>query len=104
MKTVVPRAGLAVAPKARMTPRERKNQIEGLLFVSPWIVGFLAFTLFPLLFSLYISMTRYDLLRPPVFIGLANYSEIFFRDPTFWQVMGNTLFFVAFSVPLSLGF
>lgn len=104
MKAAVPRAGLAAVPKARMTARERKNQIEGLLFVSPWIIGFLAFTLFPLLFSLYISLTRYDLLRPPVFIGLANYTEIFFRDPVFWQVMGNTLFFVIFSVPLSLGF
>ena len=40
--------------------------------------GFLTFTLFPLMFSFYISLTRYDLLRPPVFIGLANYTEICF--------------------------
>ncbi len=104
MKTAVPRVGMAAVPKARMTARERKNQIEGLLFVSPWIIGFLTLTLFPLLFSGYISLTRYDLLRPPVFIGFANYTEIFFRDPTFWAVMGNTFFFVLFSVPLSLGF
>ena len=87
-----------------MTSGERRSMIEGLLFISPWLIGFLSLTLFPLLFSLYISFTRYDLLRPPVFIGLRNYQDIFFDDPLFWTVMYNTLFYVLFSVPLSLIF
>jgi multiple sugar transport system permease protein len=106
MKVAVPRTGVrAVVPRwTPMTPRERKHMIQGLLFISPWLFGFLTLTIFPLLFSLYISLTRYDLLRPPVFIGIQNYTELFFRDPLFWKVVGNTLFFVVFSVPLSLTF
>ena len=87
-----------------MTRGERRSLLEGLLFVSPWIFGFLSLTVFPLAFSLYISFTRYDLLRPPVFIGLQNYNEILFKDPIFWTVMFNTLYYVIFSVPLSLTF
>jgi multiple sugar transport system permease protein len=106
MKAAVPRPGLRVAvPRwSPMSAGEKKSMIEGLLFVSPWLIGFLTLTVFPLLFSLYISLTRYDLLRPPVFIGLQNYQELFFRDPLFWTVMYNTLFYVIFSVPLSLTF
>src|SRR5919199_1264232 len=88
----------------RLSTRERKTFFEGLLFVSPWLIGFLAFTVYPLVFSFYISLTRYDLIRSPQFIGLANYRELFFEDPLFWQVMGNTLFYVLLSVPLSLAF
>jgi multiple sugar transport system permease protein len=87
-----------------MTRRDRRNLITGLLFVSPWIVGFLALTVYPLLFSFYISLTRYDLIRPPVFIGAANYAELFQTDPQFWKVVYNTVFYVLLSVPLSLGF
>jgi multiple sugar transport system permease protein len=106
MKVAVPRSGMrAVLPKwTPMTAGERQSMLEGLLFISPWLIGFLSLTVFPLLFSLYISLTRYDLLRPPVFIGLQNYQELFFRDPVFWTVMYNTIFYVVFSVPLSLTF
>jgi multiple sugar transport system permease protein len=90
--------------KAKMTKREKRSTIEGLLFVSPWLIGFLVFTVYPLLFSLYISMTRYDIIRPPVFIGLKNYQELFFEDPLFWQVMYNTVYYVLISVPLGLIF
>lgn len=54
-----------------------------MLFISPWLVGFLAFTVIPLISSLYYSFTFYDLLRPARFIGLQNYIEIFTRDPEF---------------------
>jgi multiple sugar transport system permease protein len=94
----------AVPRWRHLSTRERRTFFQGLLFVSPWLIGFLAFTVYPLVFSFYISLTRYDLLRPPQFIGLANYREIFFEDPTFWQVMFNTLYYVIFSVPLSLAF
>jgi multiple sugar transport system permease protein len=70
--------------------------------VSPWIIGFLAFTLYPVLAAIYYSLTRYDLLRPPVFIGLSNYTEIFTRDPVFPTVAYNTIYWVFFSVPLGI--
>lgn len=93
------------APRLRgMTKREKRSLIQGLLFISPWLIGFLVFTVYPLIYSFYISLTRYDLIGEPRYIGFANYSEIFFEDPLFWQVIGNTLYYVLLSVPLSLGF
>lgn len=88
--------------KRGLSATERRNLAVGLLFISPWLLGFLLWTLFPLLSSLYYSFTRYDLLRPPVFIGLENYREIFFDDPLFGQVTYNTLFYVGISAPLGV--
>lgn len=73
-----------------------------MLFVSPWLIGFLLWTLTPLLSSLYYSFTFYDLLRPARWIGLANYAEIFTRDPEIRNVTMNTLFYVFLGVPLGL--
>lgn len=87
-----------------LTLWERRNLLTGLLFISPWIIGFLIFTLYPLISSLYYSMTRYDLIREPVWIGFGNYIELFFTDPNFWNVVYNTVYYVGFSVPLSLIF
>jgi len=72
----------------------RKNLINGLLFISPWIIGFLVFTAYPLVSSLYYSLTQYDILNPPVFIGLDNYKTLFMDDPMFYKVLGNTLYMV----------
>src|SRR5688572_20510354 len=86
----------------RLSRTETRQLATGLLFVSPWLIGFLAFTLYPVLAALYYSLTRYDLLRSPVFIGLDNYIEIFTRDPVFPTVAYNTLYWVFFSVPLGV--
>ncbi len=86
----------------RLGVTERRQLLIGLLFASPWILGFLIWTVYPLVSSFYYSFTRYDLLRPPVFIGLQNYREIFFTDPHFKVVIPNTLFYVGLSVPLSV--
>lgn len=88
---------------SRYTPRDWRNLRLGILFVSPWALGFLLFTIYPLLSSLYYSLTRYDLLRPPVFLGFKNYSTLFFDDPHFWNVMYNSLYYVGLSVPLGVG-
>lgn len=88
---------------SRYTPQEWRNLRLGLLFVSPWAFGFLLFTIYPLLSSLYYSLTRYDLLRPPVFLGVKNYTTLFFDDPHFWNVMYNTLYYVGISVPFGVG-
>jgi multiple sugar transport system permease protein len=83
-----------------MSKQERRNQILGLLFISPWLVGFFFFALFPLLAAIYYSMTNYDFIRTPTFIGLTNYVRLFTVDPDFWKVMYNTLYYVGFGVPL----
>jgi multiple sugar transport system permease protein len=76
--------------------------LTGLMFVSPWLLGFLLWTLYPLLSSAYYSFTRYDLIKPPIWIGLGNFKEIFTDDPRFWTVVYNTLFYVGLSVPLGV--
>ncbi|MDI7277211.1 MAG: sugar ABC transporter permease [Anaerolineae bacterium] len=76
--------------------------VRGLLFVSPWLLGFLAFTIYPLVSSLYYSFTRFDLLKPPIFLGLGNYAEILTRDVLFRRVMYNTLYYVGLSAPLGV--
>ena len=53
-----------------------------LLLMSPWIVGFCVFLLYPLVMNVYLSLTHYDLLNPPRWIGLANYRYAFTSDPT----------------------
>ena len=82
--------------------REWQNLGVGLFFVSPWLIGFLIWVLYPLGSSLYYSFTRYDLLRPPVWLGLQNYIEIFTDDPHFGTVTCNTFYYVVLSVPLGV--
>ncbi len=83
-----------------MTPIERSRVAKGLLFISPWILGFLAFALYPLLVTAYLSFTDYSVLAPPVFIGTENYRELF-TDLDFRKAIFNTAFFAALSVPLT---
>ena len=85
-----------------MTPRERRNLRNGLLFAAPWILGFFLLALYPLLMSIYYSFTEYNVVLPPVWIGAENYRELFFEDPLFWKSLYNTLYFTVFSVPLAL--
>lgn len=96
---------MAVIPQSRKLSRnERHNLILGLIFISPWILGFLLFTVYPLGYSAYVSLTRYDLIGDPVFIGAKNYIKLFTDDPHFWNVMYNTVYYVGFSVPFGLIF
>jgi multiple sugar transport system permease protein len=88
----------------RWTPNEKRNLRQALLFISPWIVGFLAYELYPLLASMYYSLTRYDLIREPVFLGLDNYINLFTTDPNFPTVLTNTIYYVGIGVPLAIGF
>ncbi|MBE2236491.1 MAG: sugar ABC transporter permease [Caldilineaceae bacterium] len=80
-------------------PRQQRELLKGLLFVSPWLLGFAGFTVYPILASLYYSLTQYDILRPPRFIGLANYHQLFFQDEVFRFVLYNTLYLVVIGVP-----
>jgi len=86
--------------RRRSRKRVRHNRIVGYLFISPWIIGFLAFALYPFIASLYYSFTSYDILTPPRWIGLHNYQAMT-QDPLFWGSLYNTVFFTVISVPLS---
>ena len=81
----------------------RQNGIA-FLFLSPWIIGFLILTLGPLLGSLYLSFTSYDLFTPPTWAGTANYETLWNNDPRYIQSLKVTFGYVFFSVPLKLGF
>jgi ABC-type sugar transport system permease subunit len=80
---------------------ETRAVLRGLAFLSPWIVGFLAFTLIPIIVSLYDSFCDYSLLQPPLFKGLANY-RMLFADPVFWKALGNTAIYAAMALPLGM--
>ena len=93
---------LLALKRPRLTASERRRLLTGLLFISPWLIGFLMWIVYPLLASLYYSFTRYDLIRPPVFIGLDNYIDLFTRDPHFRVVIPNTFYYVGLGTPLSV--
>jgi multiple sugar transport system permease protein len=80
--------------------RIRRNRAVGWMFISPWVVGFIAFALFPFFASLYFSFTNYDILTPPQWIGLQNYQQMF-QDPLFWDSLYNTLYYTIIFVPVS---
>ena len=72
------------------------------LMAGPAIAGFLAFALIPMLYSLYLSFTRYTVVNPPEWIGIDHYIYLFRHDPSFWVSVEVTLLFAAFQVPLAL--
>jgi multiple sugar transport system permease protein len=75
-----------------------------LLFMSPWIIGFSVFYLYPMVATLYFSFTHYDLLSQPTWVGLDNYRYMFTQDPFFWQAVRNTLWIVLIGVPVQIVF
>ena len=85
----------------RMTSGERRQLWTALAFISPWIVGFAVFTLYPVLTSLYYSFCDYDVLSRPIWVGFLNYRDMT-SDHVFWQSLGNTLTFAVISLPLGL--
>jgi multiple sugar transport system permease protein len=81
---------------------QTRRDLLGLAFISPWLIGFLAFTAWPFLRSIQLSFTRYDILRPPKWVGLANYQSLLADDETFRHATWLTLKFAAVSVPLAI--
>ncbi len=78
-----------------------REAVEGYLFISPWLIGFTVFALGPLVASILISFSGWDLISRPKFVGAANYVEIA-GDPLILKALYNTFFYAAFSVPLGL--
>jgi multiple sugar transport system permease protein len=83
-----------------MTIGNRRTWI-GLAFVSPWLIGFAAFTLYPVCASIYYSFCDYDVLSRPVWVGLLNYRDMI-SDDVFWKSVWNTLFFNLIALPVGL--
>jgi multiple sugar transport system permease protein len=72
--------------------------------MSPWLVGFTVFFGYPLVSTLFLSFTHYDLLSNPRWVGLANYKFLFEQDQQVWPAVKNTLWLMAFFVPLQVLF
>ncbi len=80
---------------------ERRKLTLGLMFISPWILGFLAFTLYPVIYTLRISFTRYTGFGTPMWVGFANYKALW-TDTVFWDSLWNTLYYTALAVPIGI--
>jgi multiple sugar transport system permease protein len=80
----------------------KREQLYGILFALPWLIGFTIFIAYPILASLYYSFCAYDAIRPPHWVGLRNYIQLFSGDDLFWKSLGNTLYMVVFGLPLGL--
>lgn len=78
------------------------QQWEGYLFLLPSFSGFLVFVFIPVLTALGLSFVDWNLLKPPTFVGTANYSQLLLTDRVFWKVLGNTLYFTVTIVPCQL--
>lgn len=81
---------------------KKKNSIVPLLFISPWIIGFLVFTLGPLVMSLIMSFFNWPVIGKPEFIGLGNYAQMFTKDPQFGKSIWITVKFALLFVPLNI--
>jgi multiple sugar transport system permease protein len=92
--------------KLQTRPRRRallRRNVEGWLFASPWILGFLLWTLVPMLASLVLSFSEWDLISPPMWVGLQNFQELF-ADELVWKALTVTTIYAITSVPLHLLF
>jgi multiple sugar transport system permease protein len=85
----------------RRSPWRRSETRAAYLFLSPWIIGFLVLTAGPMVASLVLSLTDYDILSSPRFVGLANYRELA-GDPDVLRSLRNTVLYTALHVPLSM--
>ncbi len=98
-------APAAIKPKrlARFRPGaiERRNLRWGLIFISPWLFGFIALGIFPILYTFYLSLTRYSGIKAPTFIGIQNYQRMA-ADPLFLKAAYNTLYYTLLAVPVGV--
>ncbi|MCX5210393.1 sugar ABC transporter permease [Kitasatospora sp. NBC_00240] len=95
-------AGLPVP--AALRSKRRREAARTLAFLSPWLIGFGFFFVYPLVSTVYFSFTHYDGFTAPVFTGLKNWSYVFNDYPFFWQGLRNTLWLVVVMVSLRVVF
>ncbi len=85
----------------RLSLEDRRNLRTALPFIAPWILGFLAFTVYPIVYSLYLSFTHYTGFGDATAAGFDNYQHMV-KDPLFWQSLSNTLYYAGLAVPIGL--
>jgi multiple sugar transport system permease protein len=88
-------------PSRRLGKLERRNLGWGLLFISPWLFGFIVLGVFPILYTFYLSLTRYSGIKAPIFIGIQNYQRMA-ADPQFLKAAYNTLYYTLLAVPIGV--
>ena len=76
-----------------------RRRYIGLLFISPWIIGFLVLQLYPFITSLIYSFAEYNIMSSPKFIGIQNYVQLLTRDREFWNSLRVTVIYTLFTVP-----
>jgi multiple sugar transport system permease protein len=87
---------------SKLSTSERREAVAGYLFISPWIVGFVLFFAGPILASLVLSFTRWNIVGTPEWVGWANYQRIFTADPFFQKAVSVTLRYSLFYLPLEV--
>jgi len=90
-----------VARPVRRATLQRAETLAGLAFISPWFIGFVIFTAGPMVASLVLSLTDYNILQPPKFVGLANYQQML-ADPKLLLSLSNSIFYAIIQVPVSI--
>lgn len=98
------RAAPPAGPRAGVRARRRQQTLEGWLWASPWVFGFVFFTAGPMIASFGLTLTDWSLLRPPEWVGLDNYRRLLADDPRVVQALKVTTVYAAASVPLQLIF
>ncbi len=81
-----------------------RDAVAGHVFILPFIVGLLVFTVFPFFMSLYLAFTDYSVFQPAKWIGFSNFHRMFFEDEKFWVSFWVTFRFAIFQVPIKLAF
>jgi multiple sugar transport system permease protein len=79
-----------------------REAIFGYLFILPWLIGFITLRFGPMLASLFLSFTEYDIISPAEFVGIANYVTMFTDDPAFWDALRVTLTYAIFAIPVGM--
>jgi multiple sugar transport system permease protein len=82
--------------------KPKRETLAAFLFILPWIVGFVLLIGGPLVFTIILGFTRYDVFRPPKFVGLTNFIRLFTDDEVFAKSIRNTLYYSLFNVPISV--
>jgi multiple sugar transport system permease protein len=102
-ETVVPvrqRDAATIQPKRWWSSRTQRHQfLIAMVFIAPWVIGLLAFIIYPIFYTVYLSFTRYGGFNEPVYIGLDNYTRMF-NDGVFMTSLYNTLYYTFLAVPI----
>jgi multiple sugar transport system permease protein len=90
-----------ISHRTPMSKNARREALQGYLFILPWLIGLVAFTIGPIVASFYLSFNAWQISAPPKWIGLDNYTEMF-SDPAMHKSLYNTLYLALFGVPLNM--